>query len=79
MKIFWRAMARSSVEPIWLKRWDIAPWLHSVRLAGGQVEVALFTLPNRRGVFALGLDVARWLADAYQTNFVSSHALRQPL
>lgn len=45
----------------------------------GQVEVALFTLPNRRGVFALGLDVARWLADAYQTNFVSSHALRQPL
>ena len=45
----------------------------------GQVEVSLFTLPNRRGVFALGLDVARWLADAYQTNFVSSHALRQPL
>jgi len=43
----------------------------------GQVEVSLFTLPNRRGVFALGLDVARWLADAYQANLVSSHASRQ--
>lgn len=39
----------------------------------GQVEVALFTLPNRRGVFALGLDVARWLANACQKNLVSSH------
>ena len=39
----------------------------------GQVEIALFTLPNRRGVFALGLDVARWLANACQKNLVSSH------
>lgn len=39
----------------------------------GQVEVVLFTLPNCRGVFALGLDVARWLADARQTNLVSVH------
>lgn len=44
----------------------------------GQVDVSLFTLPNRRGVFALCLDVAQWLADAYQANPVSSHALRQP-
>jgi len=43
----------------------------------GQVEVSLFTLPNRRGVFALGLDVARWLADAYQANLVSSYELCQ--
>ena len=39
----------------------------------GQVEVALFTLPNRRGVFALGLDVARWLADARQANLVAGN------
>lgn len=34
MKIFWCATARSSVELIWLKRWDIDLWLHSVRPAG---------------------------------------------
>lgn len=39
----------------------------------GQVEIALFTLPNRRGVFALGLDVARWLTDVCQSNLVTSH------
>lgn len=46
----------------------------------GQVEVVLFTLPNRRGVFALGLDVAEWLADARQANLVvgndGKHAAR---
>ena len=30
----------------------------------GQVEVKLFALPQRRGVFALSVDVARWLAQA---------------
>ena len=40
----------------------------------GQVEVDLFTLPNRRGVFALGLDVAKWLAHARQMNRVISSA-----
>lgn len=34
----------------------------------GQVEVELFSLPNRRGVFALGFDVAKWLAQASQAN-----------
>ena len=29
----------------------------------GQVAVPLFTVPNRRGWFALTLDVADWLAD----------------
>ena len=29
----------------------------------GQVVVPLFTVPNRRGWFALTLDVADWLAD----------------
>lgn len=32
----------------------------------GQVEVKLFSLPNRRGVFALGIEVARWLVKASQ-------------
>lgn len=44
----------------------------------GQVEVVLFTLPNRRGVFALGLDVARWLADARQANLVAVHDGKDP-
>lgn len=39
----------------------------------GQVEVVLFTLPNRRGVFALSLDMARWLADARQVNLLAVH------
>lgn len=34
----------------------------------GQVEVQLFSLPNRRGVFALVAEVARWLANASQVN-----------
>jgi hypothetical protein len=34
----------------------------------GQVEVALFSLPHRRGVFALGLEVAKWLAHASHVN-----------
>jgi hypothetical protein len=33
----------------------------------GQVEVELFSLPNRRGVFALGLEVARWLVKVSQS------------
>lgn len=33
----------------------------------GQVEVELFSLPNRRGVFAFGLEVAQWLAKASQS------------
>jgi hypothetical protein len=33
----------------------------------GQVEVKLFSLPNRRGVFALGIEVAQWLAKASQS------------
>lgn len=33
----------------------------------GQVEVKLFSLPNRRGVFALGREVAQWLAKASQS------------
>lgn len=31
----------------------------------GQVSVTLFTLPKRRGHFALARDVARWLAEAH--------------
>lgn len=31
-----------------------------------QVKVTLFTLPHRRGVFALASDVAIWLAQAHQ-------------
>ncbi len=42
----------------------------------GQVEVDLFTLPNRRGVFALSIDVARWLAHTAQANILTSHASR---
>lgn len=34
----------------------------------GQIEVKLFTLPKRRGVFALGVDVAKWLAQAREAN-----------
>jgi len=33
----------------------------------GRVEVKLFSLPNRRGVFALGIEVAQWLAKASQS------------
>lgn len=37
-----------------------------------QVDIALFTLPNRRGVFALTLVVATWLAHTYQANQMGS-------
>jgi len=40
----------------------------------GQIEVNLFTLPKRRGVFALGVDVAKWLAHARQANLVAPNA-----
>lgn len=33
----------------------------------GRVAVPLFTLPKRRGFFALTLDVANWLAEARLT------------
>lgn len=33
----------------------------------GRVSVPLFTLPQRRGFFALTLDVANWLAEARLT------------
>jgi len=36
----------------------------------GQVEVRLFSLPNRRGVFALGIEVAQWLAKASQSSAI---------
>ncbi len=36
----------------------------------GQVEVKLFSLPNRRGVFALGIEVAHWLAKASQSSAI---------
>lgn len=36
----------------------------------GQVEVKLFSLPNRRGVFALGIEVAQWLAKASQSSAI---------
>lgn len=36
----------------------------------GQVEVKLFSLPNRRGVFALGIEVAQWLASASQSQAI---------
>lgn len=45
----------------------------------GQVDIALFTLPNRRGVFALTLVVATWLAHTYQANQVVSDTEEPPI
>lgn len=42
----------------------------------GRVAVPLFTLPNRRGYFALTRDVADWLAEARLT--AVSPAIPQP-
>lgn len=44
-----------------------------------QVDVTLFTLPNRRGVFALTLDVASWLAHARQVNRLVPDTVECPL
>lgn len=43
----------------------------------GQVEVGLFTVPNRRGVFALGIDVARWLSHMRQAHRVDPGSERK--
>ena len=44
----------------------------------GQVDIALFSLPNRRGVFALTWVVATWLARTYQGNQVNPKMKEQP-
>lgn len=38
----------------------------------GQVEIELFSLPNRRGVFALVFEVAQWLAKVSQAKKTST-------
>lgn len=44
----------------------------------GQVEVELFSLPNRRGVFALVFEVAQWLAKVSQAKKTTSQVISQP-
>lgn len=44
----------------------------------GQVDIALFSLPNRRGVFALTCVVATWLAQIYQGNQVNLNMKERP-
>jgi hypothetical protein len=45
----------------------------------GQVEVPLLSLPNRRGVFALALDVAQWLARAREECLVEPNNSKEVL
>ena len=40
----------------------------------GKLDVALFTLPKRRGLFALTSEVANWIAEARATAASQNHA-----